>query len=159
MTADPNSIVRVTHRFKAARERVFDAWLDPNIAGKFLFATPTGTTVRVDIDARIGGRFAIVDRRDGEDIEHTGVYLEIDRPTRLVFAFSVPKFSALSTRVAIDIVAVDTGCELTLTHEGLLPEYIDRGKAGWAMILEKLAGCIVWSSIPSSLERVQRVIV
>ena len=142
MAADPNSIVRVTHRFKAPQERVFDAWLDPKKAGKFLFATPTGTLVHVDIDSRVGGRFVIVDRRDGEDIEHTGEYLEIERPRRLVFTISVPKFSALSTRVAIDIVARDLGCELTLTHEGVLPEYLERSKAGWAMILEKLAGLV-----------------
>src|SRR5262249_39504198 len=64
--------VRVTHRFTASPERVFDAWLDPAKAAKFLFATPTGRMVRAEIDPRVGGTFAFVDRRDGEDVEHTG---------------------------------------------------------------------------------------
>jgi len=103
--------VTVTHHFTASPERVFDAWLDPQTAGKWLFATPTGQMVRVEIDARVGGRFVIVDRRNGEDVEHTGEYLEIDRPRRLVFTFGVPKYSPLFTTVTIDIEPTPSGNE------------------------------------------------
>lgn len=130
--------VRVTRRFKASPERVFDAWLDPAKAKAFLFATPTGEIVRADIDARTGGGFSIVDRRDGVDVEHTGEYLEIQRPRRLKFTFQVPKFSSASSWVTLDIVAVDGGCELTLTHEGVLAEYADKTPEGWGMIFDGL---------------------
>ena len=93
--------------------------------------------IRVEIDPRVGGSFNSM-RRDGEDVEHVGEYLEIDRPRRLVFAFSVPKFSKQITRVTIDIVPVGNGCELTLTHEGVLPEWADRTQSGWGMILDSL---------------------
>ena len=67
-------------RFYFSIERVFDAWLDPSKASKFLFATPTGKMVRVEIDARVGGSFVIT-RRDGEDVGHVGdLSWEIDRP-------------------------------------------------------------------------------
>jgi uncharacterized protein YndB with AHSA1/START domain len=33
MTADPTRIVLVTRRFSAAPARVFDAWLNPELAG------------------------------------------------------------------------------------------------------------------------------
>jgi uncharacterized protein YndB with AHSA1/START domain len=134
--------VTVTHHFAASPERVFDAWLDPQSACKWLFATPAGQIVRTEIDARVGGRFVIVDRRNGEDVEHTGEYLEINRPHRLVFTFGVPKYSPVFTEVAIDIVPAASGCDLTLTHTGVLAEYFDRTAEGWNGILDGLARSI-----------------
>lgn len=131
--------VHVARHLEASAERVFDAWLDPQSAGRWLFATATGRMVQIGIDARVGGAFLFVDRRGGEDIEHTGTYLEIDRPRRLVFTFSVPKYSALATRVTIEIVPAEDECDLTLAHEGVLPEFHQRTQSGWQGILGALA--------------------
>ncbi len=139
MTTEATGTVRVTRRFDASPESVFDAWLDPAKAIKWLFATPTGRMVRVEIDARVGGLFNFTDRRDGEDIEHVGTYFDIDRPRRLVFTFAVPKYSDLYTRVTIELAPLATGCELTLTHEGVLPQYIEPSQKGWGMLLDALA--------------------
>jgi len=144
MSPKPHPIVRVTRRFSASPERVFDAWLDPKKARKFLFATPTGEMVRVEIDARVGGSFCIVERRDGQNAEHYGTYLEIDRPWRLVFTFSVEKYGTGGDRVTVEIVPLETGCELTLTHE-MRPEwaeYAGRAEAGWIGILDGLAAIL-----------------
>lgn len=130
--------VRVQHRFSASAERVYDAWLDPEKASKFYFATATGFIVRCEIDARVGGRFTLVDRRDGEDVAHTGTYLELERPRRIVFSFSVEKYSNDSTRVTIDIAPLERGCDVTITHE-LPAAHADaarRTSEGWAKMLE-----------------------
>jgi uncharacterized protein YndB with AHSA1/START domain len=134
--------VRIVRHFSMSAERVFDAWLDPQKAGRWLFATASGQMVRVEIEARIGGRFVFVDRRNGADVEHTGEYLELDRPKRLVFRFAVPKYSSVYTRVAIDIVPAGTGCELTLVHEGVLPEHGAQTQSGWKTILDALAASL-----------------
>ncbi len=131
--------VRVTRRFRVPAERVFEAWLDPAQAGKFLFATPTGRMLRAEIDPRVGGRFVFTDRRDGVDVEHIGEYLEIDRPRRLVFRFSVERSDW--SRVAIDLVPHGTECELTLTHE-IDPKWTEQATRGWNMILDGLAATI-----------------
>jgi uncharacterized protein YndB with AHSA1/START domain len=138
MTGESPVTLRVSHRFAAAPERIFDAWLDPGTAGKWLFATPAGRILSIEIDARIGGRFAFVDRRDGEDVEFLGEYLELDRPRRLVFSFAVPKRWPGLARVSIDIMPTETGCDLNLTHEGARPDLASRIEAGWAMMLEGL---------------------
>ncbi len=139
MTASKIVTLTLTRRFKASPERVFDAWLDPAKAQRFLFATPTGQVVKAEIDAQVGGRFLIVDRRDGEDVGHEGEYLEIDRPRRLCFSFGVPKYSKDYSRVTLDIVPTADGCELTLTHEGVLAEYADKTPDGWNAIFDGLS--------------------
>jgi uncharacterized protein YndB with AHSA1/START domain len=141
MSTETHVQVRVSRRCGASPERVFDAWFDPENAGKWLFATPTGQMVRVEIDARVGGGYVFVDRRDGEDVEHVGEYLEIDRPRRLVFTLSVPKYSQEVDRVAIDIVPLETGCELTLTHE-VAAEWAEGAVEGWTGILDGLAATL-----------------
>ena len=129
--------VVVKHRFAAAAERVYDAWLDPAKMRTFLFATATGEIVRCDVDARVGGRYAIVDRRDGEDVLHEGAYLELERPRRIVFTLRVPKYSPDEDRVTIQITPLPDGCELTLTTE-TADQWADDTRRGWTMILDAL---------------------
>jgi uncharacterized protein YndB with AHSA1/START domain len=86
MNAEQQINARVRRRFRASRERVFDAWLDAKTAGKWLFATATGRSECVEIDARPGGWFYIVERRDSENVDHIGEYLALVRPHRLVSA-------------------------------------------------------------------------
>lgn len=144
MSTEPTIQVRVTRRYDAAPERVFDAWLDAEKAAVWMFATPTGEMVRAETDARVGGRFTFTDHRDGEDVEHTGEYLEIDRPRRLVFTFGVPAYSPDFDRVSIDIIPLDAGCELTLTHEmgAQWAEYAGRTEHGWSLMLDALADAL-----------------
>jgi len=137
--------VQVTHRFAAPAERVYDAFLDPAKAAQFLFATGTGQIVRCDIDPRIGGTFTIVDRRNGEDVAHTGKYLELERPRRIVFTLSVEKYSRDIDTVAIDITTLAHGCELTLTHEmsASFADFRERVQEGWTGIFEVAATLLI----------------
>ena len=139
-TAKP-IVIRVSRRYDFPAERVFDAWLDVDKARKFLFATSTGTVVRAEIDARVGGAFNLTDRRDGVDAEHIGEYLEIDRPRRLVFTFHTERGSTDLSRVTVEIMPLKSGCELTLTHEmdPKWAQFKDRTQAGWTMILDSLS--------------------
>ncbi|HEX2100782.1 MAG TPA: SRPBCC domain-containing protein, partial [Candidatus Synoicihabitans sp.] len=137
--------IAVTHRFSASAERVFDAFLDPRKAAQFMFVTEGGEIVRCDIDPRVGGKFVITDRRQGEDVAHEGEYLEIERPRRLVFTITVKKYSADVGRVEIAIKPLDEGCELTLTQR-LSADWIERKsgiEAGWKGILVGLERTLV----------------
>src|SRR4051794_27071424 len=132
--------IQVTHRFPVSPDRVFDAWLDPAMIGKWMFGPAVREEeelVRLDVEARVGGNFLFLVRRQGEDVEHVGEYLEVLRPSRLAFTWGVPKYASEMSRVQIDIVPIGNGCELTLTHE-LLPEWANRTKEGWTMLLGSL---------------------
>lgn len=141
MNSNDAVIVRVSRRFDASPERVFDAWLDPATAGRWLFATPTGQMQRVVIDARVGGVFAIAEQRPEGLAEHFGRYLQIDRPHRLVFLFSDNEAAADGDRATVDIVPDGDGCELTITHAmaAKYSAYAARTEAGWGTVLASLA--------------------
>lgn len=138
MSDESKATVSVSRRYEASPERVFDAWLDPEKVRKFLFKTSAGEMQRVEIDPRVGGAYCIIERRNGVDAVHTGKYLELERPRRLVFTLEDPG-GFQDTVVAIEIVPANSGCELTLTHEGVLQDYKDKVQDGWTMIVSSLA--------------------
>jgi uncharacterized protein YndB with AHSA1/START domain len=135
-------VVRVERHFNASAERVFDAFLDPERAKRFMFVMGE-PLVRSEIDPIVGGKYTFVDRRDGEDVAHTGEFLDITRPQRLIFTLSVPKYSQDKEEVRIVIEPEDHGSSLTLTHE-------TRGddetrhlvEQGWNGVLDRLAKAI-----------------
>jgi len=149
MVATPPLTVRVTRRFEAAPERVFDAWLEPETVRAWLTAvqgkaTP-GELVRVEIDARVGGAFTFIYRNGGEEVSQAGVYLEIDRPRRLAFTWRMPSFDADFGRVVVEIAPREKGCELTLTHE-MDPAWADHAEgaeSGWTLVLGAMAETVV----------------
>jgi uncharacterized protein YndB with AHSA1/START domain len=134
-------VVEVSRRIDAPPERVFDAWFDTQGLGRWLFATPDGKSERVEVDARVGGRFRIDERRGDEVAEHFGTYVEIDRPRRLAFEFGT-SFEASLTRVTVTIVPDGDGSLVTLRHEGVWPDWAERTRHGWTMILDNLAATV-----------------
>lgn len=138
-------ILTVSRDIAASPERVFDAWLDPAIARRFLFATSDGEMLTCEIDARVGGRGLIVERRPSGDARHRLLFEEIDRPRRLVFLFAAdPAEEGQWTRVTIEIALTAAGARLTLTHEmdPVWAAYEDQTRRGWTTILNTLSETI-----------------
>ena len=135
--ADPVSVT-VERRIAAPPEAVFDAWLDPESLGRWLFATPGGVMEKVEIDARVGGGFLVAERRGADLAEHFGEYVALDRPRLIAFDFWT-SFSAERTRVTVTIEPDDDGSLVTLRHDGVWADYEERTGKGWTMILGNLA--------------------
>ncbi|HTO05347.1 MAG TPA: SRPBCC family protein [Opitutus sp.] len=132
----------VTRRFHAPAERVFDAWLNREMLGRWMFgpAVRDEEIVHLALTPRVGGSFSFLVERGGEDIEHLGKYLEIDRPSRLAFTWIVAS-EAVGSRVIVEIAPGETGCELTVTHE-IHPswaEQVGRTEQAWGKMLDTLA--------------------
>jgi uncharacterized protein YndB with AHSA1/START domain len=138
MSTATGATVQVSRHLAASPERAYDAWLDPGHAGRWLFRTRDGILARCEIDARVGGRFRIDERRGDEIAEHFGEYVALDRPRRLAFDFWT-SFSDERTRITVAIEPDGDGSLLTLTHEGVWAEWEDRTRQGWTMILDGLA--------------------
>jgi uncharacterized protein YndB with AHSA1/START domain len=150
--------VTVKHRFLPPAELVYDAWLESERARRFLFTTATGEITRCDIDARVGGAFAIVDRRNGEAVLHPRKYLELQRPKRLVFTLGVPKYSSEEDRITITIESLARGCELTLTAR-TADEWAEDTRLGWAMMLDVLEALLPTETTTCGMGIAQNAIV
>lgn len=133
----------VTKRFGVPAERVFDAWLDPVMLGRWMFGPDVRDEriVRLGTEPRVGGKFSFVVDRAGVEIDHVGEYLEIERPRLLVFTWATRDSLPETSRVIIELTPLDPGCELTLTHV-MAPSwsaFADRATGSWRKMLEALA--------------------
>jgi uncharacterized protein YndB with AHSA1/START domain len=139
-------------QFEAAPERVFDAWLNPDMMRKWLFTMETTNKIARN-DPRVGGSWEIVDVREGKEYRAIGEYLVIDRPRKLVLTFKMPQFSDTVDRITVEFKAVDAGCEMTFSQEIVVPheedwtaediekaltEYHDQTEHGWGYMFEGL---------------------
>lgn len=135
--------VTVHRTFAVPAERVFDAWLTPRLLGQWMMGPGIREEklLRLDLDARVGGRFSMLVERDGERIDHVGEYLVIERPHRLSFTWTIAgEADQDGSRVDIVITPTPAGCALRLTHA--LPrawaDYADRTQQGWSTMLDAL---------------------
>jgi uncharacterized protein YndB with AHSA1/START domain len=131
------TIVRVSRRYRAPAASVFGAWLDPAIAGRWLFATATRPISHVDIDARAGGAFRFIDRRAGVQFEHRGEYVTLAPWRRLTFVLRspAPDCCPVDGLVSVDIVPQGNGCRLALSHENVPGDRVRDQRARWVGIL------------------------
>lgn len=134
---------RVSHRFKASAERVYDAWLNPEQARVWMSAAlrsfgVAGEIKRFEIDARVAGKFFFSDMRDGQEARHWGTYLELERPRKIVFTWIVDESEeADPSRVTLTIEPESDGCVATLVHEmdAKWVDYVSRTESGWSRML------------------------
>jgi len=134
--------VEVTTTIRAARERVFDAWLDPDRLARFLCAGDT-YVARIEIDPRVGGSFAVVMASERGEFDHRGRYLDIVRPERLRFTWISAATGGAETDVTVTFEAVDEGTRVTIVHVGLADETIaNRHRGGWQSILDRCRGTV-----------------
>ena len=131
--------VNINKTINAPIEKVFDAWLDPEMLAQFILPAPGMPQPDVENDAREGGRFTIIMHVGDDKIPHTGSYLTIDRPRRLVFSWESP-YSTDDSTVTLDFTAIDettTNVELNhvkFQHEEARSDH----EGGWGNILDKL---------------------
>jgi uncharacterized protein YndB with AHSA1/START domain len=132
----------VTRRFHASANQVFDAWLNRALLGEWMFgpAVRDEEIIHLSLTPKVGGSFSFLVERGQNEIEHVGRYLEISRPCRLVFTWTVTT-DPVGSRVIVEIEPGQTGCELTLTHE-LHPscaEQVGRTEEAWGKMFDALA--------------------
>ena len=134
----------VLHRCSVSAERVFDAWLDVTLLGRWMFGPGVRDEkiVRLALDPKVGGKFSFVVDRQGTEVDHVGEYLEIDRPRLLVFTWAIRENLPDTSRVIVEITPLGQGCDVKVTHV-MNPK--------WADFADKAAGA--WTKMLVALDR------
>ena len=120
--ASETSQLRVTHRFKASRQRVFRAWTEPELLMRW-FGESDGHFDKCEIDLRQGGSYKLEGRMAGDKRWSIwGKYLEVRPGEKLVYTWEWkhdpgPWATAGNTLVTVEFRDVGKETELTLTHE------------------------------------------
>ena len=131
----------MTRRIKGTREEVFAAWTDAEIFKRW-WGPPGTTTTAAEIDARVGGAYRLTMRLpDGEIVYLRGKFLEVERPTKLVYTWAWEEDDGIGheSRVTIAFVAAGEETDVTLIHEQLPNEESrDRHGHGWVGCFDRL---------------------
>ena len=146
MATEQETVLRLQRRFEAPRERVFDAWTDPDVLREWWAAAPSMTPGEAEVELSEGGRYRLSMRaEDGQVHTVVGEYTEVRRPERLVYTWtweSNPEAMAGSADsvVEVDFAPDGDGTAVTLTHRGFANAEI-RGlhEQGWGGIFDSLA--------------------
>jgi uncharacterized protein YndB with AHSA1/START domain len=139
VSAGDEFTVTVRREIAAPAETLFDAWLDAERLGTWLRPRVVSET-RAEADPREGGDFRIVMVRDRSDILHQGTYLEIDRPSRLVFTWSSPATDHRDSVVTVTFESLGSGSTMVEIHQVGLPDEESRAghTDGWSDVLAEL---------------------
>ena len=135
-TDDASDVLRIRRVLPVPRDRVFDAWLDPASLARWM-GTGEGAEVTA-LEPKVGGKFRIVMRHRGGEVEHWGEYLAIDRPSLLSFTWLSVNTDHRPTLVTVELLERPDGTELILTHRQLPPNQVDAHRRGWTAIVAAL---------------------
>ena len=138
----PATTLQIRRTFRAPREKLFQAWVDPKkMTEWFCHAKPNLTGKLVVMDVRPGGKYGFdVTDAAGKVFKVRGEYLEIKEPEKLVFTWfweTEPAYG--NTVVTLEFVDLGDESELILTHERFAnSDARDKHNNGWAICLDAL---------------------
>jgi uncharacterized protein YndB with AHSA1/START domain len=142
MTAN-EAFAEVRRRFKAAPERVFAAFADARLVGRWLSPSPEITLVVLSFDFRVGGAYRFAYHMPGGGtVIVGGVYRVIDPPAKIVFSWIIEppdEHAGIESEVTVTIAADGAGAELLIRHQRLArTDAVKRHAAGWQGALDQL---------------------
>lgn len=136
-------IVQIRRRVRASAEEIFDLWTKPDLMVRWMSPYPGAVDCKASCDLRAGGAFRLVMSSEGSSREVSGIYVQIDRPRKLVFTWTGPLTNNVNTLVTVELTPRGDETDLVLTHQRLPTQAIVEGHTkGWGNILDHLADAV-----------------
>ncbi len=134
--------INLERTFKASVERVFDAWTSEEVLRRWFHGQRSWETPEAEVDLRVGGtvRIRMSDPESDREAIGSGVYKEIDRPTRLAFSWSWADDAEREMLIEVDFEELDSGeTVVRFTHSNLWDEEAVRShEDGWGKAFDNL---------------------
>lgn len=135
--APPLSLTLV-RRFRAAPEKVYDAWTRPAALARWM-GPPDVTAVHAEADVRVGGQYRIRMQVPGDEHVVSGVYRAVEPARRLVFTWAWASTPERESLVTVDLAADGAETVMTFTHAQFFDTPArDRHAAGWTHAFHNL---------------------
>jgi uncharacterized protein YndB with AHSA1/START domain len=140
---NPNTVLEMRRPIRASREKVFDAWTDPQQLKEWFAVSEGFATPIAEVDLKVGGRYRLGMKAPGDNplLVVGGIYREIVRPERLVFTWRWESGDPLEpeTLVTVEFLEHHGITEVILKHELFtgMPQRDKHGE-GWAGCLDNL---------------------
>ena len=133
----PDRLV-VRRVIRASRDVVFAAWTDAESMRHWMCPASI-VEAQAQLDPRPGGSYRIVMKGPDGDYEHTGEYLAVEPPSKLVFTWISNSTGNQPTLVTVELFDRGGNCELVLTHERFASAAAMRHhRGGWGQIADRL---------------------
>jgi uncharacterized protein YndB with AHSA1/START domain len=140
LTDGPGYVVRIERTFAANAEAVFDAWTSPEVMRRWFHCAPDWETPVAEVDLRVGGQVRIVMRQpDGSEAGARGEYTLIDRPRRLVMAWTFDDDPANEQLIELSFSESGGSTTVRLVNSRISSDDRRRGQDwGWRGCLDEL---------------------
>jgi uncharacterized protein YndB with AHSA1/START domain len=133
-------VVRIERTFAAPAEDVFDAWTSPEVMRRWFHCEPDWETAEAEVDLRLGGAVRIVMRRpDGSEAGARGEYRLIERPHRLVMAWTFDEEPSNEQLIELSFTESGDSTTVLLVNSGIATDQRRAGQDwGWRGCLDQL---------------------
>jgi uncharacterized protein YndB with AHSA1/START domain len=141
------AVAEIRRRLRATPNKVFSAFANAEMVGRWLTPAPEVKLVVLEFDFRIGGAYRFAYHVPGGQVMIVnGTYRSIEPPSRIVFSWNIEppdEHAGLQSEVIVAITPEGDDCELHIRHEQLTQSgAVERHSAGWRGALDQLAASL-----------------
>ena len=130
----------IQRRIRASAERLFLAWTEPQQLRAWWGPSPV-TCSDAQVDLRVGGRYRIDNLLpNGETLSIVGEFIEIERPSKLVYTWQTSHANLESSIVTVQFEPDGDATRVIIRHDQIPNIAIrDEHERGWSGCLDGLA--------------------
>jgi uncharacterized protein YndB with AHSA1/START domain len=135
MGSDP-AVAEISRRLAASPARVFAAFADATLVGRWLTPSPEVRLTILEFEFRVGGKYRFAYHVPGGAIMIVnGIYRSIEPTSKIVFSWNIEppdEHAGTESEVIVTIRSLGRGCELHIRHERLTRAgAVERHRDGW----------------------------